>query len=83
MLTLIATSLLQDNGGCSHLCVTSSSGVICECPKKFLLMEDEKTCNGIFLRYRIKFISMAVSLKVELVAAELVSLSHTYIRDLL
>ncbi|XP_068671649.1 low-density lipoprotein receptor-related protein 6-like [Montipora foliosa] len=34
----------QDNGGCSHLCLYSPTGVNCECPDGIEILADKKSC---------------------------------------
>ncbi|KAG8223526.1 hypothetical protein J437_LFUL002576 [Ladona fulva] len=37
---------LQNNGGCSHLCLVSSKNMECACPVGMLLKKDNRTCDG-------------------------------------
>ena len=36
----------NNNGGCSHSCLTSERGYQCECPRGLVLSEDNHTCQG-------------------------------------
>ncbi|XP_068671663.1 low-density lipoprotein receptor-related protein 6-like [Montipora foliosa] len=46
----------QDNGGCSHLCLYSPTGVKCECPDGMEILADKKSCilPGTFLLFSRK-----------------------------
>ena len=47
-LNVVATQCSQNNGGCSHLCLlssTSSRNFSCRCPNGMLLRRDGKTCS--------------------------------------
>ncbi|XP_070568538.1 low-density lipoprotein receptor-related protein 6-like isoform X1 [Ptychodera flava] len=35
---------VEDNGGCSHLCLYRPNGVLCACPIGLELIQDQKTC---------------------------------------
>ncbi|XP_068671662.1 low-density lipoprotein receptor-related protein 6-like [Montipora foliosa] len=44
----------QDNGGCSHLCLYSPTGVNCKCPDGMEMLADKKSCVWAFLYFSSK-----------------------------
>lgn len=44
----------NNNGGCSHKCLTTLGRVFCLCPEGYYLSADWKTCKGLYLFYFVE-----------------------------
>lgn len=42
---------VRDNGGCSDICINTPGSFRCECESGFKLGNDERTCEGMIIKY--------------------------------
>ena len=46
ILALDIDECINENGGCSQICVNKPGSYSCECKSGYVLSEDKKTCKG-------------------------------------